>query len=369
MVIPAVCKLKKVNEGSQMRIKAVNVERVVLVRRQDERQGPKTDSSRPVITPNGNTEGDSQTKGSRTRWMFYSIPVAVAIVSLVSGVYHKPDRNESGMITTPVPGPPPETRTRNVTVPVPALKPTLWVLSIGVSRYQKRNLDLDFADHDAEQIAAFLKTQKGALFKAVNVTLLTNEDVDRNSILSAVKNIYERCLSYDVAFIFVSGHGILDADLNTYYFLPHPADPDSLLTEGLRWSDFSDAMKKLSIRIKKVLLALDTCHAGAGASSRAALASKLELDSGYILSASKPEEPSVEGGDFRFEGERKGHGAFTFALLKGLKGLADTNRDGTIKIDELFEYISGEVPKLTDYKQHPYRISVGSEIISIASVN
>jgi uncharacterized caspase-like protein len=40
----------------------------------------------------------------------------------------------------------------------------------------------------------------------------------------------------------------------------------------------------------------------------------------------------------------KKHSLFTYYLLKGLKGDADADRDGTIKLSELQRYVSAQVP-------------------------
>lgn len=44
--------------------------------------------------------------------------------------------------------------------------------------------------------------------------------------------------------------------------------------------------------------------------------------------------------------EEKGHGLFTYFMLKGLKGEGDTNGDGKIETVELFEYIRPQVERI-----------------------
>jgi hypothetical protein len=44
---------------------------------------------------------------------------------------------------------------------------------------------------------------------------------------------------------------------------------------------------------------------------------------------------------------------FTTTLLAGLKGAADKGASGVIKVFDLFNYISEEVPKLVPDTQHP----------------
>jgi uncharacterized caspase-like protein len=52
-----------------------------------------------------------------------------------------------------------------------------------------------------------------------------------------------------------------------------------------------------------------------------------------------------------FSGAR--NSVFTTALLAGLRGAADKSASGFIKVFDLFNYVSEEVPKLIPDGQHP----------------
>jgi hypothetical protein len=39
--------------------------------------------------------------------------------------------------------------------------------------------------------------------------------------------------------------------------------------------------------------------------------------------------------------------------MKGMKGAADTNKDGIVSVIELFDYVDAEVRKATNEKQNP----------------
>jgi len=57
-----------------------------------------------------------------------------------------------------------------------------------------------------------------------------------------------------------------------------------------------------------------------------------------IISASKEYQEAIEG--------YKGHGLFTYALLEGLKGNADTNKDRYLMTIELATYVYNKVPEI-----------------------
>lgn len=47
-----------------------------------------------------------------------------------------------------------------------------------------------------------------------------------------------------------------------------------------------------------------------------------------------------------------GHGAFTCALLKGLDGAADSDKDKTVTVSELIAHVRDQLRLATDNKQH-----------------
>ena len=72
------------------------------------------------------------------------------------------------------------------------------------------------------------------------------------------------------------------------------------------------------------------------------------------LMSSSAQERSYESEEFC-----GGHGAFSCALLDGLKGEADANGNRLVEVQELYEYVYGRVKTMTSKRQHP-AISDGS---------
>ena len=261
----------------------------------------------------------------------------------------------------PVPWPPPSTAASS--------KPTLWVLAVGVSSYRNSLLNLRYADNDALAIARALKEEEGGIFSEVFTRTLVNHQATRGNILTAMTTHLGKAGPNDVVFIFVAGHGMKKIQTGSYYFLPYDADSRNLIFQGLKWSDFDEAIKIISQNVKKVVLVLDTCNAGAiDVSMRDVrvgedLAATMRASTGlFTLSASKGGETSMEDPDFRLPGETKGHGAFTYALLKGLQGEANYDGNSYLTIAELFAYVAAQVPRITRGQQHPYRKIEGTDL-------
>jgi len=244
----------------------------------------------------------------------------------------------------------------------------LWVLSIGVSRYANERISLRYADHDAVKIAQMLKIQEGLLFREVFTRVLVNEDATREKILNAMSRFLGQASENDVVLVFLAGHGLQDRQTGTYYFLPHNARAENLVFAGLPMPMFEEVCKRIRTHVNKLVLWLDTCHAGAvsgpvrGVTVGEDLSEALAQAEGlYWLSASKAGEESYEGQQYRFEGEDQGHGAFTYSILRGLQGKA-ADDDGVVWISDLFGHVSKEVPRVTEGQQHPHSRITGTNL-------
>ena len=241
---------------------------------------------------------------------------------------------------------------------------TLWLLAIGVSRYQQASINLQFADADARAVAEALQRQAdGPLYRAVRSAVLTNEQVTRESMLDGMERFLGQARPNDVVVIFIAGHAVLDRASGSYYFLPFPITAQNLVSAGLRMSDFDEMVRIIRRRVRGVVVMLDTCHAGAlqlGAPDVVAMdepGARLSAGEGFfLLAATKPGEQSQEQSAL-------GHGAFTYALLDGLRGAADADKDGLLSVADLFSYVAREVPRLTGGAQHPYHKMEGTDLL------
>lgn len=242
---------------------------------------------------------------------------------------------------------------------------TLWVLAVGVSRYADPRLNLAYAEDDARAVAQVLKDQEGGpLYSATRTKVLTNEEVTRESVLRTLDGFLEQAAVNDVVTIFMAGHGVQDRVTRSYYFLPHAANTSNLVTAGLRMSDFDDMVRAVRRNVQAVVLMLDTCHAGALSGGQDVAAEELvgRLSAGegfYLLAATKPGEESREQPELR-------HGAFTYALLEGLRGAGDADHDGLLSLSDLFGYVARRVPLLTNGLQHPYHKMEGTDLTYVS---
>jgi WD40 repeat protein len=235
--------------------------------------------------------------------------------------------------------------------PTPIELPALYVLAVGVSAYPGK-LKLDYAAADARDLARSWQGKSGTLYRKVEVKLLTDREATRAEVLNGLVWLRKQMTQRDVGIVSFSGHGARDADAS-FYLAPVDVDPENLLTSGVSGEQLR---KTLASTPGKLLVLLDACHAGSvdgdkrkavGGLTDDLVRDLVTDDYGVIVMCSSM------GREYSLEDEKGGHGYFTQALLEGLAGKADYNKDGVIYLHELDTYVTERVKELSKGKQHP----------------
>ncbi len=228
---------------------------------------------------------------------------------------------------------------------------TLYVVSIGVSKFQNSEYDLNFAEADAESIADLFNAQKGKMYETVRSIKLINEKATRSKIISTFGQLEKYTTVDDLVIIFMASHGMNIN--NKFYFLPHDGDANSPRATCIDWRDFSDLVGNMPA---KVLLFIDTCHSGQLGTT---LPQKSQDNTEAVREMSSKEYGVVvmaaaTGYEYSLEHPDWGHGAFTLSLIEGIgQGKADLKPDGIIYLRELDFYLADRVQQLTGGRQHP----------------
>jgi uncharacterized caspase-like protein len=184
--------------------------------------------------------------------------------------------------------------------------------------------------------------------------------------------LVEHAKGPDVAIVFLSGHGLTDRQ-GSYYFLPYDFELSNLWGKSVLQGKLKELLNKVEAR-KKIIF-VDSCHSGSAADAGASeptigsapnqFESHVDIDrfandlfhsTGVIvLTSSTGTQDSIEHDDWK-------NGAFTEAILEGIAGTADYERDRVITMDELILYITSRVKQLTGGKQLPLRATTGTDI-------
>lgn len=244
-------------------------------------------------------------------------------------------------------------------------KPTLHMISIGINKYKNKDLTLDFAVPDANSVLMYFR-EISSLFKQVKEHFIIDEHATRKSILKALFSL-QPLPPDDIVVLFISGHGKTIKD--NWYFVPynllHPEKDNKLIQNGLSSRTLKDVLTKAGAR--RILFLIDACHSGSVADAFDEFANKrsmalLSRSTGIHIGASSTTQQQS------FEIEILGHGAFTYAVLEGLRGYADAGlKDRKVSTKELLKYVSYYLPKLTTkYKlpnQNPVTSSIGNDFV------
>jgi len=220
-----------------------------------------------------------------------------------------------------------------------------YAIVIGIEQYRQKLPKADFAAHDARIMTEYLTKVMG--YPEENVVTLLND----RALKSDFEKYFERWLSNNVerdgsVFIYYSGHGAPDPKTGDAYLVPYDGDPTFMAETGYSLKRLYESLGKL--QAKEIIVALDSCFSGAGGRSVIAKGARplvmtmesLEIPSKVaVFSASS-------GAQISSTYEEKGHGLFTYFMLKGLKGEGDADGDGKIEIGELFDYIKPQVEKV-----------------------
>jgi WD40 repeat protein len=240
-----------------------------------------------------------------------------------------------------------------VTSTVPAVNiglPRLNGVLAGVANYPRESMRLKFAAKDARDVAAeFEKQRQRGRYRDVALRLVEEKDATRRGILTELRGLRERNTADDVALVFLSGHGVQSG--RRTFFLPIDGDPDDLDSTAISKADLMDILSDIR---GKVLVFLDICHAGAfqvAGKARSTVDMTLLLNEfresggGLVVFAS-----SI--GSEQSEELPQGNGAFTAALVEGLRGAAAKGRQGIISTDDLNAFVTYRVGELTHGNQH-----------------
>jgi len=243
---------------------------------------------------------------------------------------------------------------------------TLFIVSIGVSKYAEPGIRLDLPAKDAVDFVEVMKRQRGPLYQAVEAKVLLDAQATRPAIEAAMRWLEEQVQAGDMGVVFMAGHGINDLD-GTYHFVPYEFDFARPAATAVPGRVFSDALARLRGR---PLLFLDTCFAGAVTQ---VLGGRTVQTARFANALSAPENSvivfaSSTGKQESFERREWGNGAFTKVLLQGLEGEARLPSTPAVTTRSLSPFVHDGVSRLTKGLQSPVAIipdSVPERILSV----
>lgn len=241
------------------------------------------------------------------------------------------------------------------------------VILIGVSEYTHFP-KLSYSDDDARLMESYLSTWPNISIKTFIDDQAASKDVIGAEIDMTLNN---EAVEGDRVIIYFSGHGDVDPKYNDGYLLLGSAQEPSAKTyrfnQALSMSQLEDMMNYSAKNGVQVILITDACKSGAILNARDANQRMLEIGSNTIsLVSCGPSESS-------YESEVLTNGIFTYYLVQGLKGMADSDNDKNITYKELERYLEDNVDVAAKkekgtFKQNPIA-RIGDKTKTIVSVD
>ncbi len=211
-----------------------------------------------------------------------------------------------------------------------------WALVVGISKYKDSSLDLRFPHKDAQDFANYLI--KEGNFAPDHVHVLTNEQATKENILDEMGESFLpiNAKPGDLVVVYIASHGTSkEQDVAQENFLVvHDTDVHRLYATSINMNDFVRELKK-RVQTDRVLLVLDTCHAGSAGDGGKALQvfydpkNPIAVGTGQLVIASSSAAQKAHD-SIRYQ-----NGVFTKHFIDGLRKYDD--------IDSVFKYTQNQV--------------------------
>jgi uncharacterized caspase-like protein len=265
----------------------------------------------------------------------------------------------------------------------PPQTPQKWAVVIGIGKYKDPGITrLPYAEADARAVYQFLIDPNGGGYPAGNVTLFIDEKATTVDLKSALgTKLPQKAAREDMVFVFFAGHGAVEADRSepdghAKYLVSHDARADDLSASAIPMMEIARYFGRLTA--DTVVFVLDSCYSGEGGRGIGSLPSgqrgpPLLSDYGLDRIASQGKGRAVlaaaDTNEVAHETHELRHGLFTYYLLEGLRGRADTERKGYVTLDAAYQYLYDKVVRHAlelNGKQHPKLIGerVGEIILA-----
>ncbi len=220
-----------------------------------------------------------------------------------------------------------------------------YALVIGISSYQNTSIpQLQFADKDASLFADYIASNIADSLRSERIKLLVNQDASIAAVYNALDWLKNVCSENDTAYIYFSGHGDIEtkAKKSQGFLLAYNSPPNNYQNNAISIDDLNEIANILTLeKHAYVVLITDACHSGKLAGDfykgKQWANEQLQkvLNDQVRLASCKTDQLANEGVHWG-----QGRGVFSYYLLNGLKGAADSDSSGAVQIKEIRNFLN-----------------------------
>jgi len=226
-------------------------------------------------------------------------------------------------------------------LPVMQAKPNknAYAIVIGVEKYRQKLPKADYADNDARIMAEYLTKVMG--YPEENIVTLINDRAAKSDFEKYLGKWLPNNVEKDSSvFIYYSGHGAPNPKTGDAYLVPYDGDPSFIEETGYPLKRLYAKLDML--QAKEIIVVLDSCFSGAGGRSVLAKGARplvMNMDKQVLHSDRIAILSAAAGNQISSTHDKKGHGLFTYFLLKGIK-------EGNTQLGTLYNYLKPQVERI-----------------------
>jgi uncharacterized caspase-like protein len=241
-----------------------------------------------------------------------------------------------------------------------------YAIVIGIENYRQKLPKADYAVSDAKTVTNYLTKALG--YPEENVVTITDDRAAKSDLEKYIDQWLKNNVEKDsTVFVYYSGHGAPNPANGDAFLVPYDGDPTFIEQTGYSLKRLYDNLAKLPA--KNVVVALDSCFSGAGGKSVAAKGSRALVRTEKTTARNIAVLTASADNQISSSYEEKGHGVFTYFLLKGMKGMLEEDKFATLEIGELYNYLKPQVErtsrKLYNNEQIPQLITANEQMKKI----
>ena len=213
-------------------------------------------------------------------------------------------------------------------LPFSSTEAKIFAVLVGVSEYAQSANNLSFCHRDAIEMYEMLKAHTSP----ASMKLLTNEQAKHDDIVFYTKQLFQEAQPDDMVIFFFSGHG------NSNFF--------QSFDKNLHFETLQSIFKQT--KAKRKLIFANACFSGTMRQpGNPPPSSNVKMGNNVLLFLSSRSNQNS------YEDHALKSGIFTYYLLAGLRGEADSNEDGAITARELFDFVNPKVKERSKGEQIP----------------
>lgn len=216
-------------------------------------------------------------------------------------------------------------------------------LVIGISKYREKTIpEVKYAARDAEVVARYLENVGG--IPRANIKVLTDDKATKSDIEAQISDWIPRRTTEDsTVFIYYAGHGTPGPQGREAFVVPYEGRPD-YPSQLYPLQKMYDALNKLPAR--EVVVMLDSCFSGAKGRSITGEGTRpisISIENPVLAGGKIMILAASSGSQVSSDYDKVRHGLFTYYLLRGMRGEASRDREGTVELGGLYEFVKKNV--------------------------